>query len=737
MKLSRSGLIFVSVMIVAGTFSTAAIIKHPARGQALDSGQALATSPPAFVTSRNCKACHQGEYRAWKKSHHSWALRPPTPENVLGNFDDATFEHHGVRSRFFKRGEKYFIETDFTGDKNQEFEIKYTVGVEPLQQYLVELDKGRLQALDVAWDTNAKLWFNLYPTEKIKVGDGLHWSGPYKNWQGRCAECHQTNFKKNYSPKTESYQSKWSELTIGCEACHGPGSTHIRWAKNPSTFRSKKPAGVDAKGLTAALPRKHANAEIQLCARCHSRRSPLGANSPPPGSKFADHYRLSLLREGLYHADGQIDDEVYVYGSFLQSKMYKRGVRCSNCHEPHSGALVANGNAVCTQCHNTSGNAAFENLKKSNYDSASHHHHEAGSKATQCVSCHMPAKTYMQVDPRRDHSFRVPRPDLSAKLSTPNACSGCHAEKTASWAASKVKEWFPNGRSGTAHHGEVIHAGRTRTGAETAKELIDLASDEEKPAIVRASALDLLRRSMTPEWIGRISPFLKAEDSLIREAALRLLDRVPAPRRIELVASLLHDPAKSVRLEAARLMIGIPLEGLSGKDKAAARREIGAYQRSVFSRADYPETQMQIAGLAMVLKEFGTAQTALRAALSMDPQLADAWLTLARIQAALRQPERTRKTLERAAEKLPENGEIQFQLGAVYSSARDHVRAIAALEKSLNLAGASPVLLDLLAANHIASGNLTAARAHANDLRSKYPEHRPSPPVRQLLRLPK
>ena len=640
---------FVAVLL-AGLFTAPATISHAAS----------AASAPAHVNSAVCEECHKKEHAAWSNSHHSWALRLPTPENVLGNFDDAVFDHKGVRSRFFRRDGEFFIETDGPDGKPAEFEIKYTVGVEPLQQYLVELDKGRLQALDVAWDSGEKRWFHLYPDQKLKPGDGFHWSGPYKNWQARCAECHQTDFKKNFSPKTARYQSKWSELTIGCEACHGPGSSHVEWAKDAEAYLSKKPAGVDGKGLTVSLPLKTSRDEIQLCARCHSRRSPLGADSPLPGAKLSDHYKLSLLREGLYHSDGQIDDEVYVYGSFLQSKMYERGVRCSNCHEPHSGALVAEGNAVCTQCHSNAGNDAFETLRKANYDSPSHHHHEAGSKGAQCVNCHMPAKTYMQVDPRRDHGFRVPRPDLSAKLAAPNACTGCHDDKTAKWASATLRKWFPEGRTGTPHYGEVLHAGRNRPGADTANKLIDLALDASMPAIVRASALDLLRRSISPELLERVSPLLQDKSDLVRSAAIGLFQNASATLKAKTAVSLLSDPISSVRLDVAQLLLGVPLRGLTEAERTAARSANVAYQRSLFARADFPETQMQIAGLAMVLRDFRTAQKALQTAVKMDPQLANAWLTLARIQVALRQPVRARKTLEQAAGKISETRPSSF-----------------------------------------------------------------------------
>ncbi len=685
---------------------------------------------PAHVSSKVCAACHQKEYAAWRTSHHSWALRPATAKNVLGDFDDIAFEHNGIRSRFFQRDGKFLVDTDGPDGKLTEYAIEYTVGVEPLQQYLVALDKGRLQALDIAWDTQAGRWFHLYPDQKNKGGDGLHWSGPYKNWQARCAECHQTNFIKGYAPKSSIYQSSWSELTVGCEACHGPGQDHVNWARDTD----QNAMGMADKGLTVKIAGAAAEREVQVCARCHSRRGPLGANSPPPGAKFSDHYKLALLREGLYHADGQINDEVYVYGSFLQSKMYRRGVRCSNCHEPHDGTLVAEGNGICTQCHGPAGNEAFGSLKKAAYDSPLHHHHEPGSEGAKCVNCHMPAKTYMQVDPRRDHSFRVPRPDLSASLTTPNACGNCHGERATSWAAAHVKKWFPNGRSGAFHYGQTLHAGRTEAGPKTAEKLVDLATNTESPAIVRASALDLLRRAMKPDLIGRIAPLLNAEDALIRAAALRLLDHAPPTLRVELAAPLLRDPAKAVRLEAARLFINIRFDDLSDENKAAASTEISAYEKSLFSRADFPETQMQVAGLAMALRRFSIATKALKTALAMDPQLADAWLTLARIQSALDGPNRARKTLETAARKVPEDAGVLYQLGVLYWSVGNHGRAVAPLEKSLELAGPSPVLLDMLAVSHLSLGNTDTARAYAKILADKFPAHRASAPIGQLLK---
>lgn len=103
--------------------------------------------------------------------------------------------------------------------------------------------------------------------------------------------------------------------------------------------------------------------------------------------------------------------------------MNAHGVACSDCHDPHSQKLRAPGNAVCAQCH-----------LSVKFDVPEHHRHKPGTKGGECASCHMPTVTYMVVDPRHDHAMRIPRPDLSVKLGTPNACNDCHKDKKPSWA---------------------------------------------------------------------------------------------------------------------------------------------------------------------------------------------------------------------------------------------------------------------------------------------------------------
>ncbi len=425
--------------------------------------------PPAaeFVGSRRCAPCHAAQHAAWSASQHQTAMQEPNSTTVLGDFSDAKFSKDGIDSTFFKRGDEHWVRTDGPDGKIGEFQIRYTFGIAPLQQYLIYLGGGRLQALGIAWDARAKeeggqRWFHLYPGRSVKAGDPLHWTGIDQNWNYQCAYCHSTNLKKNYEAESGRFQTSWSEISVGCEACHGPASNHVTWATKAAGW-DKFEAG---KGFAAifderrgvswptsdhgrparTVPRSSAK-EIEACAACHARREQF-ADTPADQTKLFDAFRPSLLEPGLYHADGQQRDEVYTYGSFLQSKMHAAGVTCSDCHDPHSGKLRASGNAVCTQCH-----------EASRFDLAAHHHHEAGSKGAECASCHMPTTIYMGVDARHDHSLRIPRPDRSQILGTPNACNQCHKDKAAAWAKDAIKSWFPSPNLGYHDFAEAFERG--------------------------------------------------------------------------------------------------------------------------------------------------------------------------------------------------------------------------------------------------------------------------------------
>ena len=608
---------------------------------------AHAAPEPVYAGSGACAECHASETALWTTSDHAWALKEPTPDSMLGDFNDARFTHKGVTSRFFQKDGAYFVETEGATGKAETFQIRYAVGHRPLQQYLVETEKGRLQVLDLAWDVTAKKWFHLYPDQDAPPGDGMHWTGSYKNWQARCAACHQTGFDKGYDFPTRTYKSHWSELTVGCESCHGPGSAHIDWARSPGASANPHQSLMPKLG-----PGQQQN-ELNVCGPCHARREAFSQVSPPAGSPFAEHYGLATLTPDLYFADGQQNAEVFILGSFLQSKMKAKGVTCSNCHDGHSGNLVAEGNAVCTQCHSEAGRTEFPSLRKADYDTSAHHHHTPGSEAAQCVNCHMPERSYMVIDPRRDHFFRRPDP-LQAKASgAPDACTGCHTDKTAEWAADAIKSWAPGSDYSWQDRSAQI-AFQSSPSEKTAADLVAYARDLDRPALVRASAV---------EAVGALSaadaePLLKDADPDVRAAAAGALHQLEVQERIALLRPLLKDPSRAVRQKAAVELTAAGVAALPTEDDKLMRDGLQAFLDARMANADSPESHMAIGGLALGRRQWPEAEAAFSDALEIDPQLAPAWLMLVQLREARGDMAGAGSTLTSAVSALPRNPDI-------------------------------------------------------------------------------
>jgi predicted CXXCH cytochrome family protein len=589
-----------------------------------------------YIGSESCVGCHEGATRAWEESHHASAWILSDERSVLGNFDGAVHEHKGVITQFFRRDGAFFVSTEAAGKMSMVYEVKGVAGIAPLQQYLLETEPGRLQSFDVVWDVEREEWYHLYPDQDLPPGDGLHWTGPYKSWNARCAECHATGFEKNYSLLTRTYASGQAEIGVGCEACHGPGEAHLEWAKAPDAYDAATDAAkaITAKALTVDLSAASPEPQIQLCAGCHSRREPFGDGNPVPGTPFHDSYRLSLLRNGLYHADGSILDEVYVYGSFLQSKMYGKGVRCTDCHEPHGAQLKAKGNAVCTQCHSPAGDPRFPTLQKATYDDPAHYFHEPGTAGAACVGCHMIERVYMVIDGRRDHSFRVPRPDLSAETGAPNACTDCHADREPAWASAEIERRFPDSARRGPHFSQAFAAAWREPGSVQGS-LIDIAEDTSLPAIIRASALELLTVTPSEGIAARTAPLLEDEDPLVRGAAVAAQRGALAMSRVQNLVPLLDDPIQAVRIATAREMLDLPIARLPPRTATAMRKAMEEWQASSFAKADFPETHLAMGGAALVMRNPQAAEAAFREVVRLDPQRVEAWTMIIRILAAL------------------------------------------------------------------------------------------------------
>ncbi len=540
---------------------------------------------PAYVGRSSCVECHAEAVAKWEGSHHFHAMELPDNQTVRADFNGTTFTHHDITSRFFRKDDRYLVETENQEGKQETFPIKYTFGWEPLQQYLVEFPDGRLQVLPFCWDIEGERWFHVYNEERIPPHDQLFWTRPMQNWDHMCADCHSTHVRKKFDLDTERFATSFSEINVSCEACHGPAEKHVAMAR----------AGDWKEDAFFGLADVKSDNRVQLesCAKCHARRSTLDLDHHA-GDKFIDHYLLELIEpwaqrvsQPTYHPDGQIDEEVYVAGSFVQSKMFHKGIKCVDCHDPHTARTLAKGNALCMRCH------IPKPENPTLYDSPTHHHHEVGTKGAMCVECHMPEKTYMVVDPRRDHSIRVPRPDLSAKLGTPNACNRCHDDKDAKWSADWIVKWHGPDRARDVRHAETFAAARKdEPGVE--KQLLAVVSDAESPAFTRASALLALRQYRGVDDVSVATQALKDPNPLVRVAAISLLDDRTQGESRRLLVPLLRDSTRAVRTEAARVISPLANGELAKNDRLAFTRAYDELQKRYTDNLDRPEAHLSL-----------------------------------------------------------------------------------------------------------------------------------------------
>jgi tetratricopeptide (TPR) repeat protein len=675
----------------------------------------------AFTGGQACIECHQKEYRLWKGSDHDNAMMVASDSSVLGNFNNAEFIYEGKTSKFYKREGRFYVYTEGPWGIMKELEVTHTFGIRPLQQYLIPFENGKFQCLPIAWNTVKQEWFHMagmvYQPEDIQPDNWLYWTNQAQNWNSMCAECHSTNLQKNFDLETKSYNTTWVDIDVNCEACHGPGSAHIEWARLPEMSRPQD----NNTGLLIRTSKIPSRQYVEACAPCHARRSSLGPLDHQHND-FLSYAIPQLPVPPFYHIDGQFLEEDYEYGSFTQSKMYMKDVRCGDCHDPHSLQRKFEGNALCTQCH-----------RADEYDTYNHHMHKAmgetgnafvnkrGEKievgaGSLCRDCHMPGRYFMGVDKRYDHSMRIPRPDLSIELGTPNACTHCHDDKTDRWALDYVNKWY--GERKKAHYATLLadaYAGKP--GADSG--LLKIINSNLYLEIIRASAISYLSTYQSIPAQDALRRALKDPDPLIRYTAVENYMTGDSAGLFGILAPLLNDPVKSVRMQAANRLATFKKPAFSEIQYDLFVKALDEYKKSQEYVADFPMGRHNLgnfyaklndpvnaeenyrealaidnlfypakSNLAVIYYQqgkTGAAETLLQDLVSNHPDILDGYYYLALLYAEQKKNDDAIRLLETASTKPGAYPRIFYNLGLLYQMTGENAKCEAALMKGLEL----------------------------------------------------
>ena len=523
-----------------------------------------------YAGSASCRDCHPQEFSKWQDSHHGLAERKTNPQIDTVAFDPPKEIKAGTQTSEAKMQDgKFELVTAGLKSPHQTFLLDRVIGVDPLRQFLVAAPGGRWQATELAWDPHKQEWFDVYGNEDRQPGEWGHWTGRGMTWNQMCASCHNTRVRKNYDIPTDSYHTAMAEMTVGCEACHGPMGAHVDWQQkhHPGpAYANKSTPGGAAPAADPTVRELSRDQVFDTCGMCHARRAELTGDFAP-GDKFSDHFALSIPDESdMFYPDGQIHDEDYEYTSFLSSKMHGAGVRCMDCHDSHSSKNVVEGNALCMRCHGSPVPVIPTVAQAPPIVDPDHSFHKAGTPGSRCVDCHMPETTYMQRHARRDHGFTIPDPLLTKEYNVPNSCNRCHADKTADWALETCNKWYGDKMNRpTRTRAEWVAQARAGT-AGASQNLLRLLAEEKNP-LWRAVAVNLLRGTMNePSVFDAVTNATKDSNDLVRALAARALGTmipptggmeantvttpVDGPGGVQL-HTLLNDPSRSVRVEAA------------------------------------------------------------------------------------------------------------------------------------------------------------------------------------------
>ncbi|MFO7933254.1 MAG: tetratricopeptide repeat protein [Bacteroidales bacterium] len=728
--------VLMAAVPVTGLMITLIHCNRPGKETLSATASSVKEQQAGYVGRESCRECHQKQYDLFQGSDHDMAMDTATAETVLGDFNDVTFTHMGVTSRFYTSDGKYYVHTEGPDGEMGDYRIDYVFAIRPLQQYLVAFPGGKYQCLPICWDTRpagegGQRWFHIYQDDRIPPDDLLYWTRVTQNWNYMCAECHSTNVRKNYSYNSDTYHTTWSEIDVSCEACHGPCSRHIDWAErveggsSPDIYpdmglviRLKDTDNAtwvfDPDSVTArrSIPRE-SDELVQMCSRCHARRAVATEDYYHGGSLLNTHWP-SLLEEDLYFPDGQILEEVYVYGSFLQSKMYMEGVVCKDCHEPHSGQVYVQGNALCYRCH-----------MATEYGGRDHHFHDPADEGASCFECHMHERTYMVLDPRRDHSIRIPRPDLSDKLGTPNACNQCHEheDESTAWATRYLREWYGEDLLDQEHYGEIIWAGRNRY-PEARDDLIKLGGDREQPPMVRATAISLLTHYPEPATMQLLRKISTDSDPLIRYAVLTVAQHGESELIRDIALPRLRDSVLLVRLMAANALTAVPRNMIPAGSLDRLNSVLEEYNASLMINADHPSTHLNFGNLYLNAGDLEKAEASYRKAIEIEPALVAPYINLADLYRRMGRDDEGEAVLKNALEKYPGLAPIHYSLGLLKVRQEENDEALTHLEQAARLDPGDPHYSYVYAIGLNSEGNPEKALEVLRDALENHPYDR-------------
>jgi predicted CXXCH cytochrome family protein len=470
-----------------------------------------------YLGSQACATCHDVEHMQWQNSLHIKMTKPVAEATILGDFrDGTTFSDHDRSYTFRMASGKPVISVSFGGRPPETFTVDYTLGAKRYQGYLTTLPEGRIYVLPVFWHVASKRWMDW--KEITPIPDGAH--EIRQIWNQNCFNCHGTNIVQGYDLNEKKYQSTWTEMGIGCEACHGPGRQHValmqEWEKNPASkpkYDNSSKNRLLSDTLKIFSTRSSEPRRIyDTCAYCHGNKNNVFVGFKG-GDNYADYALPFLISEplpendfqGEFWPDGRPNRFNRPQALTLSGCFQAGAVTCTSCHVAHGSRNEfslkvninqgRNGDGLCTQCHQqpTYAGAAL----------AKHTFHAPESAGSRCISCHMSDVNWRLLIRRRDHTFQPPVPENTAQFGIPNACTTCHDNRPPEWAAAQMDEWWGDKDRRAAQTSLADTMYRAGSGdTTTLPALARLAVDRSQGLLIRASAAEYISRLIAEARTG-------------------------------------------------------------------------------------------------------------------------------------------------------------------------------------------------------------------------------------------